>query len=183
MKTNREIAEEIAAKVRHNEGHNVALVARRVLDHHTPQEVTVEQIEAAYNDEFAAYRRFGDWDEIDDQQLFIAFVRALGYKVAEPIESQPLTPIPGPPDLEGVPDEALFLLVMDREPLDRRMAEADTVRVMVEANADIKWHIPLGVIEPPEPELPQTVYLRKTEYGTWEETTPDNATHVGRVES
>jgi hypothetical protein len=61
-----------------------------------------------------------------------------------------VTPIPGPPDLEGVPDDALFVVKWNNE----RSPDAYLREYLSEEDNDMYlWHIPLGVIEEPKPEV------------------------------
>jgi len=64
-----------------------------------------------------------------------------------------MVPIAGPPDLDVVPDEALFLWTLRDEPLATSWTIATALELRTARISDIIWHIPLGVIE-----LPANIY-------------------------
>lgn len=73
------------------------------------------------------------------------------------VDANEMVPIFGPPDLEGVPDDALFLLYWKNNTTVRYAKEVrafcDDAPSLTSLWHSIIWHIPLGVIEPPRPEV------------------------------
>ncbi|MBD3674364.1 MAG: hypothetical protein HUJ26_12640 [Planctomycetaceae bacterium] len=72
-----------------------------------------------------------------------------------------ITPIPGPPDLEGVPDDATVVAAWNDH--GQWMIEWDTVenaRRWDTSDRNMPGLVTLGVIEPPEPELPKCPHCK-----------------------
>jgi hypothetical protein len=74
-----------------------------------------------------------------------------------------MVPIAGPPSLDGVPDNALFVVPYnDSTPMvpELNCQQAASIKRYWDDYKDCKWHILLGVIEPPEPELPKCPWCK-----------------------
>lgn len=67
------------------------------------------------------------------------------------VDQPTLTPIVGPPNLEGVPDRALFVVRFGGNTYTEVWCKKTAMCELPARTVD--WHIPLGVIgEPAEPE-------------------------------
>jgi len=86
-------------------------------------------------------------------QLFYTIFASQLRKQWEAEQGAKMAPIAGPPDLDGVPDEALFLWTLRGEPLATSWTIATALELRTARISDIIWHIPLGVIE-----LPANIY-------------------------
>jgi hypothetical protein len=100
-------------------------------------------MEVEHVEEFCGY--FNESGFIEQTNKFIDNLR----KQWEAEQGAKMAPIAGPPDLDGVPDEALFLWTLRGEPLATSWTIATALELRTARISDIIWHIPLGVIELP----------------------------------